>query len=77
MISVVGAAVGGVIGWSAEPPPVDDPTLRTLLEAAGQPHFGDLAEAVRAFQERAGLAPDGIAGPRTVHLLVRHARMAV
>lgn len=76
---MVGTAVGGVIGWSDPPPPVDAATLRTLLAAVGQrPGAGDadLTAAVRAFQSRADLAPDGVAGPRTVHALVRHASVA-
>jgi len=36
----------------------------------------DLEAAVRAFQERVGLSVDGVAGPRTVHLLARYARDA-
>lgn len=74
-MSVIVAAVGGLIGLTETPPPADKPTLRTLLTAAGQPSGEDLRAAVRAFQERAGLDPDGVAGPRTVHFLVRHARV--
>jgi murein L,D-transpeptidase YcbB/YkuD len=33
----------------------------------------DLVAAVRRFQDRAGLLVDGVAGPRTVHLLARYA----
>jgi peptidoglycan hydrolase-like protein with peptidoglycan-binding domain len=73
MLSVVGTAVGGIIGWSEPPPPVDPATLRALLTDVGAPPGEDLAAAVRAFQARTGLEPDGIAGPRTVHLLVRYA----
>jgi murein L,D-transpeptidase YcbB/YkuD len=78
MLTVVGTAVGGMIGWSDPPPPVDAATLRTLLTAVGQrPCAGDadLTAAVRAFQSRADLAPDGVAGPRTVHALVQRARV--
>ncbi|GIE94855.1 peptidoglycan-binding protein [Paractinoplanes rishiriensis] len=71
MLSVVGTAVGGIIGWSVPPPPVDPVTLRALLADVGPPPGEDLAAAVRAFQVRTGLEPDGVAGPRTVHLLVR------
>jgi peptidoglycan hydrolase-like protein with peptidoglycan-binding domain len=73
MLSMVGTAVGGLIGWSAPPPPLDT-TLRALLHDVGL-RPGDteeeLAAAVRTFQARSGLPADGVAGPRTVHLLVR------
>jgi murein L,D-transpeptidase YcbB/YkuD len=36
----------------------------------------DLEGAVRGFQERVGLTADGVAGPRTVHLLARYAEEA-
>ncbi|WP_344933363.1 peptidoglycan-binding domain-containing protein [Actinoplanes nipponensis] len=35
-----------------------------------------MAAAVRGFQARVGLDPDGVAGPRTVHLLARYAKEA-
>lgn len=53
--------------------------LRTRLASIGfRTDGGDLydeplAQAVRAYQERAGLGPDGVAGPRTVELLNRGA----
>jgi murein L,D-transpeptidase YcbB/YkuD len=77
MLSVVGTAVGGLIGWSEPPPPADPMILRSLLTevgiAAGDKDE-DLADAVRAFQRRTGLDADGVAGPRTVHLLARYAK---
>ncbi|GAA0510215.1 hypothetical protein Ade02nite_52650 [Paractinoplanes deccanensis] len=79
MLSVVGNAVGGLVGWSAPPPPPDPACLRELLAEIGpSPADGDdnLTEAVRAFQARAGLDPDGVAGPKTVHLLTRYASEA-
>jgi len=75
MLTVVGSAVGGVIGWNAPPPP-DPACIRELLAEVGMPAGSpgdDLAEAVRAFQARVGLQTDGVAGPRTVHLLTRYA----
>lgn len=76
VLSVVGTAVGGLIGWSEPPPPADPVILRGLLIdvgiAAGETDE-ELAEAVRAFQRRTGLDADGVAGPRTVHLLARYA----
>jgi peptidoglycan hydrolase-like protein with peptidoglycan-binding domain len=74
MLSVVGTAVGGLIGWSEPPPPADPDTVRALLTEVGVPVGDSLEEALREFQQRAGLEPDGIAGPRTVHLLVRYAK---
>jgi hypothetical protein len=69
--------VGGLIGWKDEPAPAADPAaVRALfadlgLEVGEDP--GDLAAAVRHFQDRTGITPDGVAGPRTVHLLARYA----
>ncbi len=77
MLSVVGTAVGGLIGWTGTPPAADPASVRALLADLGaQPGPGDdnLAQAVRAFQTRTGLDPDGVAGPRTVHLLARYAK---
>jgi peptidoglycan hydrolase-like protein with peptidoglycan-binding domain len=78
MLVVVGAAVGGLIGWTTAPAPSADPaSLRALLGDLGRPAGrGDdeVAAAVRAFQARAGLTADGVAGLRTVHLLARYAK---
>ena len=74
MLSVVGTAVGGLIGWGETPPPADPAIVRALLTEVGVPAGASLDDAVRAFQERAGLEPDGVAGPRTVHLLARYAK---
>jgi len=76
MLSVVGTAVGGLIGWSDEQAPAADPaSLRSLFDDLGMPH-DDLEAAVRRFQERTGLTVDGVAGRRTVHLLARYAKEA-
>ena len=74
MLSVVGTAVGGLIGWTETPPPADPAIVRALLSEVGVPAGESLEEAVIAFQERAGLEPDGVAGPRTTHLLARYAK---
>lgn len=77
MLSLVGTAVGGLIGWSDPPPSADPSSLRALLADLGvRVGAGDeaLAVALREFQARAGLLPDGIAGPRTVHVLSRYAK---
>ncbi|WP_034213933.1 peptidoglycan-binding protein [Actinoplanes subtropicus] len=74
MLSVVGTAVGGLIGWSDAPPPADPEIVRPLLTEVGVPVGESLEEAVRTFQERVGLEPDGVAGPRTVHLLARYTK---
>ena len=77
-LSLVGAAVGGLIGWSAAPP-ADPGTLRGLFAELGvEVGAGDaeLAAAVCGFQARVGLRADGDAGPRTVHLLIRYAAEA-
>jgi hypothetical protein len=80
MLTVVGTAVGGLIGWTNEPVPAADPSsLRALFRDLGM-RIGatadDLDAAVRRFQTRVGLTADGVAGPRTVHLLARYAKEA-
>jgi hypothetical protein len=75
-MSLLTAVFGTVIGWS-DPPPADPTTLRTLLGRLGlRPGRTDedLTAAVREFQSRCGLVPDGVAGPRTVHQMARYAR---
>lgn len=78
MLSVVGTAVGGLIGWTDEPPPSADPaSLRALLGDLGLPAASgdeEVVAAVRAFQARVGLTADGVAGGQTVHLLARYAK---
>lgn len=80
MLSVVGTAVGGLIGWTDDPAPAADPaSVRALFADLGV-RVGDgepeLAAALRRFQARVGLETDGYAGPRTVHLLARYAEEA-
>lgn len=77
MLSVVGTAVGGLIGWSETPPPADPVIVRSLLAEVGIAAGAtdeELSEALRAFQRRTGLDADGVAGPRTTHLLARYAK---
>jgi peptidoglycan hydrolase-like protein with peptidoglycan-binding domain len=80
MLTVVGTAVGGLIGWSDAPAPSADPaSLRHLFEDLGLPpgsSNAELGEAIRLFQSRVGLTADGVAGPGTVHLLARYAKEA-
>lgn len=76
MLSVVGTAVGGLIGWADDPPPADPRLVRCLFADLGVrigPAAADLDTAVRRFQAGAGLRVDGAVGPRTVHLLARAA----
>lgn len=76
VLRVVGTAVGGLIGWSDEGVPAADPaSLRALFADLGM-ECGDLEAAVRRFQARVGIEADGVAGPRTVHLLARYAKEA-
>ncbi|HWS37117.1 MAG TPA: peptidoglycan-binding protein [Actinoplanes sp.] len=79
MLSLVGNAVGGLIGWSGQVPPADPEVLRDLFADLGVrvgPDDAELAEAVSYFQARTGLQADGEAGPSTVHLLARYATEA-
>jgi hypothetical protein len=80
MLSTVGTVMGGLIGWTDGDVPAADPTaLRHLFGDLGMvvaPGAGALDTAVRRFQVRAGLDVDGVAGPRTVHLLARYAQEA-
>jgi peptidoglycan hydrolase-like protein with peptidoglycan-binding domain len=80
LLSVVGSAVGRLIGWSDDDGPGADPAaVRELFADLGTrigPEDGDLEAAIRRFQARAGLEPDGVAGPRTVHALARYAEEA-
>ncbi|MFI1990326.1 peptidoglycan-binding protein [Actinoplanes sp. NPDC020271] len=79
VLTVVGNAVGGLIGWSETTPTADPASLRALFAGFGVqvgPDSADLVEAVRAFQIRLGLPADGEAGPQTVHLLARYAAEA-
>jgi murein L,D-transpeptidase YcbB/YkuD len=80
MLGLVGTAVGGLIGWNGDPVPAADPAsvrdLFTDLGLAVEETDEGLATAVRGFQARVGLNPDGVAGPRTVHLLARYAKEA-
>lgn len=55
-------------------PPADVTAVGDLLAEIGL--RGDPETALRRFQERVGLPADGVAGPRTVHLLVGYAREA-
>ncbi|MFC7535603.1 peptidoglycan-binding protein [Actinoplanes sp. GCM10030250] len=76
MLSVVGTAVGGLIGWSGQAPPADPQAVRALFADLGVrvgTDEAELARAVRYFQTRTGLTADGEAGPRTIHLLSRYA----
>lgn len=79
MLGLVGTAVGGLIGWGDQVPAADPGALRDLLadlDLTVGPAEADVAAAVRGFQARVGLDPDGVAGPRTVHLLARYAKEA-
>ncbi len=79
VLDLVATAVGGLIGWDATAPAADPASLRELfadLGVSAGTTEEDLAGAVRGFQARVGLDPDGVAGPCTVHLLARYAKEA-
>lgn len=80
MLTVVGTAVGGLIGWSDDEVPSADPaSVRALFADLGVrvgPTTADLEAVLRRFQAWVGLRADGVAGPHTVHLLARYAKEA-
>jgi murein L,D-transpeptidase YcbB/YkuD len=75
LLSALGAAAASLVS-DADAVPADVAVVRGLLARLGVTPGGseaDLADAVRAFQDRVGLPTDGVAGPRTIHQLVHHA----
>ena len=77
----VGAALAGAVSaQDSAAPPADPRAVRRLLTEVGILRPGafdaELSQALRRFQARAGLAVDGVAGPRTVQALTRSAREA-
>ena len=72
-ISMLAGALSGLVNENANPP-ADNRTVRRLLTAL-RVNTGDgspdaLSRAVSRFQAAVGLPADGIAGPRTVHMMV-------
>jgi murein L,D-transpeptidase YcbB/YkuD len=78
MLATVGAALGGVVGWfGPDSTAADARDVRRLLADLGiEVPAEEVDTGVRRFQRGAGLVDDGIAGPRTVHLLARYAAEA-
>jgi len=81
ILHVVGAALAGTVNATDEAvPPADPREVRALLSEVGMLRPGafeaELSQALRRFQARAGLAVDGVAGPRTAQALARSAREA-
>jgi murein L,D-transpeptidase YcbB/YkuD len=67
-ISAVGTALAATVSADATgAPPADPATVRALLAEIGLP-----ADGLRRFQAQAGLVTDGVAGPRTMHVLARY-----
>src|SRR5690348_6542279 len=81
VLNAVGTALAGAVGAAGAAAPSADPAaVRALLVEIGlmpaETGIDDdaaLTRALRRFQARAGLVTDGVAGPRTVHLLARYA----
>ena len=81
-IGALARALSGLVDDTANPP-ADARTVRRLLDALRVP-TGDgsppaLSRAVSRFQNAVGLPADGVAGPRTVHMMVatlRRTRLA-
>ncbi|MDR7275623.1 peptidoglycan-binding domain-containing protein [Catenuloplanes atrovinosus] len=78
-LSAMATALSGLVADSANPP-ADARTVRRLLEAlrlgTGDGSPDALARAVRRFQAAVGLPTDGVAGPRTVHMMITTLRQA-
>jgi murein L,D-transpeptidase YcbB/YkuD len=75
-LNAVGAALAGTVnGASDAAPPADPHVVRQLLVEIGmvptRPSTTEADRALRRFQARSGLDADGVAGPRTVHVLAR------
>jgi murein L,D-transpeptidase YcbB/YkuD len=76
-LNAVGTALAGAVGaTNGAAPPADPVVVRALLSDVGMVPVDDLADALRRFQARSGLVVDGVAGPKTVHVLVRYAAEA-
>jgi hypothetical protein len=80
-LSAVGTALAGTVGVTNDAAPPADPRLvrQLLIEVGLVPASGsgiDPAVPLRRFQARCGLVVDGVAGPKTVHLLARYAAEA-
>ncbi|MDP9794105.1 murein L,D-transpeptidase YcbB/YkuD [Catenuloplanes nepalensis] len=78
-INALARALSGIVDATANPP-ADDRTVRRLLEAlrvgTGDGSPDAMTRAVRRFQAAVGLPTDGVAGPRTVHMMVLTLRQA-
>jgi murein L,D-transpeptidase YcbB/YkuD len=80
-LSAVGAALAGTVSAPGDAaPPADPRDVRAMLVDVGlaRPVESDdeVGRALRNFQSRVGLVPDGVAGARTVQVLARYAREA-
>jgi hypothetical protein len=80
-LGVVGAVLAGTVTASgSDVPPADPRVVRALLVEIGllreRADEAAVTGALRRFQSGAGLAVDGMAGPRTCHALTRYAREA-
>ena len=87
-LNAVGTVLACTVGAAGDAaPPADPSVVRELLveirlmpadgatedASGGGSADADVARALRRFQAHAGLVTDGVAGPRTVHLLTRYA----
>jgi murein L,D-transpeptidase YcbB/YkuD len=80
-LRAVGAAIVGMVNARGSAvPPADPRAVRALLVEIGMldplATEAETARTLRRFQARAGLAVDGVAGPRTAQALARYAREA-
>jgi murein L,D-transpeptidase YcbB/YkuD len=78
-LNAVGAALIGAVGGGDDAPPTVDPAVvrAMLIELAMVPAGAsdlEVGSALRRFQERCGLEPDGVAGPATAGALARRLR---
>jgi murein L,D-transpeptidase YcbB/YkuD len=85
-LNAVGTVLACAVGAAGDAVPAADPSavhdllveigLMSAVTTGDALSDAELGRALRRFQARVGLVTDGVAGPRTVHLLTRYASEA-
>ena len=79
ILRALGAALAGAVGAGDDTPPTVDPAVvramlaELYLVPAGASDL-EVESALRRFQARSGLVPDGVAGPATARALAKRVR---